>query len=306
MILTVTLNPTVDVDFVVNGLRPGERHRADVSERSPGGAGINVSINLSRLGFSSTATGFLAGCNGAYILNVLQREKVSCRFVHMAGETRVNVCVVDANAGNGENAETRLFEKGAEVPEVEKKFFLRCYERLLGRTGKVVMGGSLPPGIDVSFCAALMQSAKNAAIPTILCPREEDMEAVLEERPTVVKLDAPETEKLDALLARAEGLHRVGTEWVVFSVGREKAVFSCRKSAWLAESPAEEMVYMYASGDALMAGLVASLEEGAPPEAAARFAMACAWECAAHPGKFPRGRDRVEVLSPRVRLTKAG
>jgi 1-phosphofructokinase family hexose kinase len=306
MILTVTLNPTVDMDFVVNGLRPGGRHRAEVSERSPGGAGVNISVNLSRLGFSSMATGFLAGCNGAYILNVLQKEKVSCRFIHMAGETRVNVCVIDADAGNGEDLETRFFERGAEVPEVEKRFFMRCYERLLGRTEKVVMGGSLPPGIDVSFCAALMQSAKNAAIPTILCPREEDMEAVLEERPTAVKLDFPETEDLDALLARAEGLHRAGTEWAVFSVGREKAVFSCRKGAWIAESPAEEMRYVYASGDALVAGLIASLEEGAPPETAARFAMACAWECSVHPAKFPRGRDCVEALSSKVRLTKAG
>ncbi|MDR2528042.1 MAG: PfkB family carbohydrate kinase [Synergistaceae bacterium] len=307
MILTVTFNPAVDLDFIINDLRPGQRYRANISQRSPGGAGINISIILSRLGLLSIATGFLAGFNASYILDFLRREKVSSHFIHTRGETRINVCVTDTES----SVETRLHELGVDIREPDKVAFLRGYERTLSRVGVVAMGGSLPPGVDSSIYAPLMRSARNNSIPTILHPREEDLEAVLDEVPTVVKLDyqtprvdEPKPEALESFTARARDLHRRGTEWALTSLSRGKVAFSSRKGAWLAEAPASEMLYVYAVEDALLSGMIAAMQERASPEDTARFAMACCWECASHPEKFPADRARVEELAPRVLLSK--
>ena len=50
MIVTVTLNPTLDKTLSVPALRPGEVHRARFLRQDIGGKGINVSRALRCLG----------------------------------------------------------------------------------------------------------------------------------------------------------------------------------------------------------------------------------------------------------------
>lgn len=50
MIVTVTLNPAVDKTLTIRGFRPGTTNRATVERISVGGKGINVALNLRRLG----------------------------------------------------------------------------------------------------------------------------------------------------------------------------------------------------------------------------------------------------------------
>ncbi len=83
MILTVTLNPAVDEEYVVPEFRPGGWFRATKSSRSPGGKGINVSTLLAQFGYTSTAMGFLAGFNGEYIRNALRASRITTDFVHI-------------------------------------------------------------------------------------------------------------------------------------------------------------------------------------------------------------------------------
>jgi fructose-1-phosphate kinase PfkB-like protein len=105
-------------------------------------------------------------------------------------------------------------------------------------------------------------------------------------------------------MARAEALHRKGTEWVCSSLAVGRAIFSSQKGAWIAEGESSEILYTYAAEDALLAGMIAAMQERASAEDVVRLAMACNWECAGHPEKFPRNRACVEELTPRVLLTK--
>lgn len=307
MILTVTLNPAVDMDFIVRDLRPGGRYRAGVSRRSPGGAGINISIILHRLQCPSVAMGFLAGFDGSYILSALRHEGISTNFVHTGGETRINVCVIDT-AGD---SETRLHETGVEITPEHKTAFLRNYDRILGRVGMVYIGGSLPPGIDTSIYVEMLRRAKSKSVPVAIHPRESDLEAALEEAPAVVKLDYQtfplRTEAgqdvIDSFMSRARSLHSRGTRWVIMSLCREKVAFSSPGGSWIAEGALPEMKYVYATEDALLAGMLAAMQERSSPEEIVRLAMACNWECATHPGKFPEDRACVNNLTSRVLLT---
>jgi fructose-1-phosphate kinase PfkB-like protein len=139
-----------------------------------------------------------------------------------------------------------------------------------------------------------------------------DMEVLLEETPTVVQLSSRELrrktgftqDEVDAFMSRAGTLCRGGTEWVVMPLCKGTVIFSSQKGAWIAESPPDEMTYMYAADNALLAGLIAATEEDAPSEEMMRFATACHWECATHPEKFPLDRACVENLTSRVLLTK--
>ncbi|MDR1731692.1 MAG: PfkB family carbohydrate kinase [Synergistaceae bacterium] len=309
MILTVTFNPAVDMDFLVEDFLPGRRYRADVSRRSPGGAGINISIILRRLGQPSIASGFLAGFDGLYILEALRKEGISTNFIHTGGETRINVCIIDVER----NVETRLHERGIEIPAQDRKIFLRNYERILTRAHAVCLGGSLPPGLNVSIYGEMVKMAKNASLPVVVHPTEDALEAALEEAPTVVKLDyqsrLSETglagqEEVNAFAKQALLLRGRGTQWVITSLSREKVAFASPGGLWIAENPLSEMRYVYATEDALLAGLLAGLQERFSSERAIRLAMACCRECATHHEKFPENRSCVEKLTSDVLLTK--
>lgn len=311
MILSVTLNPSVDIDFIVDGLRSGGRYRTNVSRRSPGGSGINVSIILSRLGHVSTATGFLAGFEAYYILESLRQEGITTNFIHTQGEIRINACITDT----ADNTETRMQEIGVPISKRDIEAFLRNYNRILGRVDRVVIGGSLPPGTGGDLYAALIATARNNSVPIVVHPRPENLDAVLAEFPTVVEFDFAtfeadhpskenEDERLGAFLDQARKLHNNGTEWVVAFAAPNKIIFSTQQGVWTAEGPSEKLRYFYASSDALLAGLLAGLEEKLSVEQTIRLATACYCECTAHPEKFPENRSRVEEFLPLLSLTE--
>ncbi|MBL8336424.1 MAG: 1-phosphofructokinase family hexose kinase, partial [Rhodoferax sp.] len=59
-ILTITLNPAVDVSSTTPRLMPAHKMRCAQTQRYPGGGGINVTRVLQRLGADSLAL-YLAG-----------------------------------------------------------------------------------------------------------------------------------------------------------------------------------------------------------------------------------------------------
>lgn len=136
MIITVTLNPAVDEEYVVPEFRPGGWFRASETNRSAGGKGVNVSLILSQLGYSSAAMGFLAGFNGEFIRDELRKKRITTNFVHVRGETRTNVYIVDEIG----HVETGVTESGPYVSEGALGRFLNNYDRMLTRAKFVYMG----------------------------------------------------------------------------------------------------------------------------------------------------------------------
>ena len=95
MILTVTLNAAIDRTVAVPNFRLGHRHRAVESRTVAGGKGINVARALRLLGRPVIATGFAGGPTGNRMLEQLRKEAILTDFTWIAGETRINMSVVD-------------------------------------------------------------------------------------------------------------------------------------------------------------------------------------------------------------------
>ena len=58
MIITVTMNPSVDCSVTVERFIPGDINRALGFQTEAGGKGVNVSKLLTNLGCENTAVGF--------------------------------------------------------------------------------------------------------------------------------------------------------------------------------------------------------------------------------------------------------
>ena len=61
MIYTVTLNPTLDITYVLENISFGEPVKAVEVQKSPGGKGINVSRALRAMGTDTVAMSMVGG-----------------------------------------------------------------------------------------------------------------------------------------------------------------------------------------------------------------------------------------------------
>ena len=72
MILTVTLNTSVDKLYLMDRIRPETVMRVKEVHNTAGGKGLNVSRVAAKLGEPVTALGFAGGFNGAYLESLME------------------------------------------------------------------------------------------------------------------------------------------------------------------------------------------------------------------------------------------
>jgi 6-phosphofructokinase 2 len=78
-IVTVTLNPAVDVCVSVPWVEPERKLHCRDAETSPGGGGVNVARAVHRLGGVATAVFPCGGTTGALLCELLRIEGVPIR-----------------------------------------------------------------------------------------------------------------------------------------------------------------------------------------------------------------------------------
>ncbi len=115
MVLTVTLNPSVDRLIHLDRLLVNDTNRIVRMEEDAGGKGVNVARVLHRLGTRVVATGFLGGAAGSYVEHVLEREGVSTSFATIGQDTRTNFAIQTADG----SPPTALNARGPQVAEEE-------------------------------------------------------------------------------------------------------------------------------------------------------------------------------------------
>jgi 1-phosphofructokinase family hexose kinase len=309
MIVTVTLNPAVDEEYLLSQLTVGGWSRAVSSQRTAGGKGINVALMLTQLGYSAAAMGFLAGFNGEYVRDALRRQNVTTNFVHVQGETRTNVYIVDNKGGLG----TGISESGPLIDEEAQKRFMMNYRRMINRASAVVMGGSLPEGVPKDIYRTLGVMAKEAGLPVFIDTDGTPFLMSLESLPhfakipdgLIEKLAGKPLDSLDTFVSAAKRVHDMGVPWVAASYRVYGDVFVTPRGIYLSTlEEKEESRSLFTAADALVTGMVVAEAEGMGVTDAIRFAMACAMENTSHTLKGLGGRGAVERFQPGIKVEK--
>jgi len=88
-VVTLTMNPALDLSSETEQLKPGQKTRCSLPRRTPGGGGINVARGLHRLGLGTDVLAVYP-CGGAtgQRLNVLLKQDAHASIVDL-GLTRV-------------------------------------------------------------------------------------------------------------------------------------------------------------------------------------------------------------------------
>ena len=113
MILTVTMNPSIDISYPLDVLQLDTVNRVAEVSKTAGGKGLNVTRVLSEIKDPVAATGLLGGRTGQFILDHLG-EGIEERFFEIAGDTRNCIAILH-------EASNRNLRKGPTISEKKGK-----------------------------------------------------------------------------------------------------------------------------------------------------------------------------------------
>lgn len=153
-ILTLTLNPALDMSTEVPSLVPDQKLRCTEPLLDPGGGGLNVSRAVAALGGESLALVALGGLTGDRLAGLIRQESVPFLALTAPGETRQSLTVTAADTGQ----QFRFMLPGPQWSDAdqERVFLLLRASARAGALG--VISGSQPPGVPVDFPARLARS----------------------------------------------------------------------------------------------------------------------------------------------------
>ncbi|MGW5556524.1 1-phosphofructokinase [Micromonospora sp. NPDC003944] len=279
MIVTVTLNPSLDRAVEVDSLTRGEVIRAAAAHLDPGGKGVNVSRALLANGVPSVAVVPSGGDEGNQLIRLLEAEGVEVVAVSISGRTRSNITLAEPDG-----TVTKINEPGPAMCRAE---FDGVIDRVLARASGadwVVLCGSVPPGLPADAYAQLCRKLRAAGVrvavdtsgpalreaalagATLLKPNREELADVV---------GTPLTD-LDDVVDAAQRLRAWGAGTVVASLGADGAVLVDADGVHSGTCPVSRPRSSVGAGDALLAGFLAAGAQGA-----AALAEGLAWGAAA-------------------------
>lgn len=280
MILTITMNASVDITYVLEEFKLGETNRVKTVLKTAGGKGLNVSRVLHQVNANIFSSGMIGGTTGEFIQKKLDKQNLRHRFYQIQQDSRNNITMI---AGK---EQTEILEAGPTVSDKEQEEFISLFKELLETVNIVVLSGSLPTGIRANFYSrlvaiaqdqeklvlldtsgsALKESIEAPIKPTLIKPNEYELADLLGEKIATNNL-ADLKQKLAAPLFKR-------IPWIVLSLGASGAVIKHGEEYYYAKVPKIEVVNTVGSGDSVIAGLAFGLDKREAPEMIIKRGMA--------------------------------
>lgn len=307
MILTLTVNPAIDQTVTTDRIHYEDRIYVRSSLEQAGGKGINAARVIHGLGAPVLALATCGGEAGNRFTQLLESTDLPVKLIPIRNSIRRNLTISDMHG-----LTIKLDETGPEIGAEEERAIEEAVRRELDGARWLLLCGSLPPGIGADFYARLIEIARKKNVRTLLDTGGEALLLGLRARPTIVKPNRPEAERLldRALLTRQQtidALHEIlamGPEAVVLSLGSEGALGSSGNGSYHALAPEIRQACPIGAGDALAATCVWALSEDHPFPEALRWGVAAGTAAAATPGTSFASLSETQQMRERVRLEK--
>lgn len=268
-VLTVTLNPALDLAASTERVVPEAKLRCDAPQIDPGGGGINVSRAMARMEGASQALVALGGPTGQRLETLLDHAALPVIRVEAPGDTRESLSIKDRSTGEM----YRFVLPGPTWAECDVRAACRAIVDAAPEDGIVVLSGSNPPGVPADLPLRLCEQLKPRRTRLFVDTSGEPLAAVAAARAcvSVLRMNDAEAEGLAgrALPTRrdtaqfAAGMVSAGVaEQVIVARAADGNVIATREGCWHAESLPVPIVSKVGAGDSFVAGFTLGMARG--------------------------------------------
>ncbi|HET8878083.1 MAG TPA: 1-phosphofructokinase family hexose kinase [Arthrobacter sp.] len=278
-ILTVTVNPALDISTTTEHISSGHKLRCGPSRLDPGGGGVNVARVVQRLGGRPLAVYTAGGPTGEAYRRLVEAERLPALVVPIQGSTRQDFTVDETSTGE----QFRFVLQGPELSESEWRLCLALVADSIQPGGYVVASGSLPPGVPEDFYARIARLSREQGARCVVDASGPALAAALAEGVFLIKpsrrelglhfgttLDSEQSELEAAAALVADG----SAEHVALTLGSEGAVLASADGTLRLAVPRVEVQSTVGAGDSFLAAFVLRLAQGRGVGDAFRSAVA--------------------------------
>ena len=271
-ILTLTLNPTVDLSTSAPTVEPGRKLRCAEPVVEPGGGGVNVSRAIKTLGGESKALIATAGRTGDMLSTLMQNIGIWPLHVEIPGETRQSFAVIDETSGE----QFRFVMPGPRWDEAHIRAVFDEVAENIGPGDLVVLSGSQPPGVGDDLPVHLNELARSKGARLIVDtsgPALERLVAGAHSPVQVLRLNEAEA----ISVAGREFVGRMGTtdlatklvelevaEVVIIARGADGSIMASEKGVWHCRPPDVPVQSKVGAGDSFVAAFTMALLRDEP------------------------------------------
>ena len=277
-IVTLMLNPSVDVMLEFESFTKTKTNRVKNQIEHMGGKGLNVSLVARSFGLDVCATGFIGKDRKEELAKILSDAGIENAFVEVEGKTRTNYKLMDKKDGTVTEANCQGFSVNKEdVVQLEKTL-----ERVLDGAEILVLTGSLPQGIEVGFYADCIEKANSKGIKTILDASGEALKLAITKKPYAIKPNIDELSELAEKTLTDEKeikdvmtkLNQSGISLIVASMGADGALFSQNGKTVYGKTFPIDFKSAVGAGDSMVGAICYSIAEKLSLEKMARLSVA--------------------------------
>ena len=308
LILTLTINPAVDRTVIVDKLVFEDRGYIDARSEAAGGRGVNASHVLHSFGARTVALLTAGGEAGAKIEQSLAGMGFPFETVRVKADSRTNLTISDR-----QGLTIKLNEVGAPLEKDEIRALMKLLEARLTKARWLMICGSLQPGIPPHLYCEMLFMARKRGVRTLLDSDGDALNHALEAKPTAIKPNQQEAERLlgRAIITRSQSLdaleriRAMGPEMVILSLGSRGALAASPEGVFEVVPPRLDVLCPIGSGDALAAAFVWAMNKKKAFYESVRWGVATGTATATLPGiSFP-AFDRVKEIYKQVQVRPA-
>lgn len=305
-IISVTLNPSIDVTLWTDDMDFDATNRVLEEKREVGGKGINVSRVVRSFGLPNLCLAVVGEDNSNEFAGYLDQESMMFELLKVQGAVRENLTI-----RNGERT-MKINRKGPFLSVMMIGALMALIQNRMNPGDIVTFGGSLPENVSVSDYVELMLAVKQAGARVVVDSDLLSLEDYRRVKPWLIKPNIHELRRIlpvedtspASVVKAARQLREVGVENVMVSLGAEGLVCVTDQCAVFAASPAVEAKSSVGAGDSALAGYIIGVVKEYGVEECARLAAACGTSCAMQEGTELATRETTFELLDKIRVER--
>jgi 6-phosphofructokinase 2 len=288
-VLTLTMNPTIDLSMSVDCLEPTRKLRCTGAKREAGGGGINVARVVHRLGSHIAAIYPTGGITGQLLRQLVDKESITSVAIPVGGETRENFTVLEVTTGE----QYRFVLTGPKLSESEWLHCLEAFAAQSFRPDIIVASGSLPPGVPDDFYGRIAEIAAGWGIRMALDASGSALKAALDHRIFLIKPNLRELQELTGASLTDQSSQIAAcralvsdrkVQVVALTLGEKGALLITDEDIWRAGPLTVESVSAIGAGDSFLGGMAWALASGLVLDVAFKFGIAAGSATVLSPG----------------------